>query len=329
MRLLLVPALLAVTLLAASAHAQQDPAAAESLFRDAKAAEQRGDFKTACARFAESQRLDPAAGTLLNEADCEEHLGALAAAWGHFVEARDQLPKGDDRLPYTQQRVAALDRRVPHVIVRLPPGAPPGSRVLRGSIEIGPAALGVPLAVDPGPLALTLLVPGQPPATLNLVLDEGMTRDIVLELHTAPPVASPAAPAVASSPAPSASATRSTDAGTPSSTGDTKRTLGWVVGGVGVAGLALGTITGIMAMGDASTVKGDCNAGACQHQSGVDAASAGKTASLLSTVGFVGGAACTGVALYLLLTSGPSRPSATVGATPCSGAPPSSFLGGF
>src|SRR5271167_4491541 len=120
MRLVVIPALLGLALLTHVARAQHDPAAAESLFRDAKAAEQRGDFKTACAQFAESQRLDPAAGTLLNEADCEEHLGTVATAWGHFVEARDQLPKGDDRLPYAQQRATALEKRVPHLVVRLP-----------------------------------------------------------------------------------------------------------------------------------------------------------------------------------------------------------------
>jgi hypothetical protein len=102
----------------------------------------------------------------------------------------------------------------------------------------------------------------------------------------------------------------------PSSEGNTKRTLGWVVGGVGVAGLAVGAVTGIMAMGDASTVKSNCGAnGACQGQSGVDAASSGKTASTLSTIGFIGGTALAGVGAYLLLTSGPWGASTSVGAT--------------
>src|SRR5579871_2746595 len=79
---------------------ERDPTAAESLFRSARAAVDRGDYATACPQFAESQRLDPAPGTLMNLADCEEHLGRVASAWEHFVQAREQLKTGDDRIPF-------------------------------------------------------------------------------------------------------------------------------------------------------------------------------------------------------------------------------------
>src|SRR5688572_21714651 len=48
-----------------AAHAQgaRDPIGAEALFRQGRAAADEGDFQTACAKFAESQRLDPSAGT--------------------------------------------------------------------------------------------------------------------------------------------------------------------------------------------------------------------------------------------------------------------------
>jgi hypothetical protein len=99
---------------------------------------------------------------------------------------------------------------------------------------------------------------------------------------------------------------------------------------VGVAGLAIGAVTGIMAMGDASTFKNNCSAdGACQNQSGIDAANAGKTASLLSTIGFIGGAVVAGVGVYLLLTSGPSSPSTSVGATALPGGAGLSLVRGF
>jgi hypothetical protein len=325
MRLVAIPTVLCLALLAPPVLAQHDPAAAESLFRDAKAAEARGDYKAACAQFAESQRLDPAAGTLLNQADCEEHLGAVATAWGHFVEARDGLPKGDDRIPYATQRAAALEKRVPHLVVRLPPGAPAGTKVMRGQVEIGAAALGVPLAVDPGPIVLTATPPGSGTVTKNVLVNEGETKDVTLDLTGAAPAPAPTGVPVA---APMPAAPPPTDQRA-SSSGDTKRTLGWVVGGVGVAGLALGAVTGVMAMGDASTVKSDCGAGgACKDQSGVDAASAGKTASTLSTVGFIGGAALAGAGVYLLLTSGPSS-STTVGAAPLPGGASLAFARSF
>jgi len=311
MRLAVIPTVLALASIATAALAQtHDPAAAESLFRDAKAAEQRGDYRSACAQFAESQRLDPAAGTLLNQADCEEHLGALASAWSDFVAARDQLAKGDDRLPYAQQRIAALERRIPHLVVRLPAGAPPGTRVVRGQVEIGAAAIGVPVAVDPGTLSLTVTAPGRATTTSRVTVAEGETKEVTVDVGAAAAAPAPEAPSM-----PAAFVQALHPAEQAPSSGDPKRTVGWIVGGVGVAGLALGAVTGIMAVGDASTFKSDCPNGACQRASGVDAASAGKTASTLSTIGFIGGAAVTGVGAYLLLSSGSSGQSTLVGAT--------------
>ena len=51
--------------------APADAQTAEALFQSAKEAMARGDVPVACARFAESVRLDPAVGGLLNLADCE------------------------------------------------------------------------------------------------------------------------------------------------------------------------------------------------------------------------------------------------------------------
>src|SRR3954463_15096752 len=84
----------------------RDPAAAEVLYRSAREAAKKGDFATACAQFAESQRLDPAPGTLLNLADCEEHRGLIAAAWIHFVEAEPQFKSGDARAALARDRAA-------------------------------------------------------------------------------------------------------------------------------------------------------------------------------------------------------------------------------
>ena len=59
----------------------RDPAAAEWLFREGRALMKKGDFAPACAKLAESQRLDPAVGTLMNLAECEERIGRTASAW--------------------------------------------------------------------------------------------------------------------------------------------------------------------------------------------------------------------------------------------------------
>jgi hypothetical protein len=64
---------------AQSADRANDSATAEALFAAGREAIRRGDYQAACPMFAESNRLDPAVGTVLNLAICEEHLGQLAS----------------------------------------------------------------------------------------------------------------------------------------------------------------------------------------------------------------------------------------------------------
>src|ERR1700722_18868342 len=97
------PALVALALVAWVRSGRADEpqkGVAQALFERAKESANHGDWASACAQFAESQRLDPAPGTLLNLADCDEHVGKIAAALEHFQEARALLPQGDFRVSF-------------------------------------------------------------------------------------------------------------------------------------------------------------------------------------------------------------------------------------
>lgn len=292
----------------ALAHADtRDPAAAEALFEAGRQAATRGDWATACPKFAESERLDPAAGTLLNLADCEEHLGHLAAAWDAWHEAIASLAPGDDRIGQARKRAAALDARIPRLTVRLAPDAPAGATVHRDAVELGAASLGIPLPVDPGAHVVRVETAGHEPSSTSVTLAEGESRAIDVSAGAAiapePPALQPA-PAAPAPPPPAMEAPPLPPAH------PVLRTTGFVLGIAGLASLAAGATTGALAFAQKSTVQNHCPDPRGCDQAGLDAAHSGHTYATVSDVTFVAGGAllAAGAALVLL---NPARPPPT------------------
>ena len=91
------------------------------------------------------------------------------------------------------------------------------------------------------------------------------------------------------------------------SSGGTMRTLGLVLLGTGAASLAVGGVSGVLAIGRANTVKEHCDDAYVCDQEGVDAASSGSFLSPLSTVTLIAGAALAGAGAYFYFSSRPSR----------------------
>ena len=136
----------------------------------------KGDYDTACARFAESNRLDPAVGSLLNLAACEEKRGRLATSWQLFKRVMSDLPPGDDRYPIAQRRASALRPRVPHVTLKLASDAPKQTTVAYGPMVFGQASFEVPLPFDPGEHKLVVGAPERETRSYTVVLSEGETK---------------------------------------------------------------------------------------------------------------------------------------------------------
>src|SRR5450432_676614 len=136
-------ALVGTLLASAPARADdaRDPAAAEELFRQGRAASQKKDFTTACAKFRESNRLDPAVGTVFNIADCEEKLGRLATSWTMFQEVVQRLSADDNRRAIAEQRARALESRVPKLSIRLAHTDRSAVVVRRDGVSLGTASL--------------------------------------------------------------------------------------------------------------------------------------------------------------------------------------------
>src|ERR1700712_1639874 len=130
-----LPVIAAIIVATGRAHAQA--AAADALFDSARTAMAKGDFAAACEQFRASDKLDPALGTELNLAECEEQRGHLASAWALYRTAGEQLAEKDERLALAHARASALERRVPKLTLSLAPGAPKGTSVRDGSVELG------------------------------------------------------------------------------------------------------------------------------------------------------------------------------------------------
>jgi len=301
MRFLASSVVVAVTLSIAAPASAGSPQA-ETLFREGRKALDAGDYATACPKFAESERLEPAPGTLVNLADCEEHLGKLIQAREHFELAAAGYPRGDQRRSILADRVAVLDKRIAHLTLRLAPTAPAGTSVRKGNVIVAATSLGTSEPIDPGALAIVVTAPGRVDRTVNVTLADGETKEVPLDAGDPVPVVTNVVIDQHQPPVHD-----------PAPRSNTKRTVGYVLGGVGIVSLATGIITGIVAAGNASTVKSHCNTNdySCD-QTGVDAASTGKVMAPVSTITLIAGAALTGAGVYLVLSSRSKTPTALI-----------------
>jgi hypothetical protein len=271
----------------ASAQDTRDPAAAEELFRQGRAASEKNDFTTACAKFRESNRLDPAVGTVFNIADCEEKLGRLATSWTLFQEVVQRLPPADNRRAIAEQRSAKLEPRVPKLSIHLGGAARTDVTVRRDGVSLGTASLDTPLPVDPGDHVVIVEAPGARPAEFHARVAEGDNAVLAVAVGDALPAGE--------QPGTGAGGT-GTEQHSPS------HTAAYVVGGIGVAGLVTGAIAGILTLSKKSTVNTECPDKQCSPD-GLSAANAGKTLGVVTTVGLITGVVGIGAATYLFVSA--------------------------
>lgn len=267
----------------AHAQEQRDPAAAEELFRQGRAAAEQHDYANACAKFRESNRLDPAVGTLFNMADCEERLGHLATSWTLFQEVSQRLPSDDDRKGMAQKRARALESRVPMLTIHLRSGVGSALRVRRDDVELGGASLDTALPVDPGEHVVRVEAEGRVPSEFRVRL--AASDHLELEVR------------------PGASRSEGSEGseGT-SSKPQQAQHAAYALGVAGIAGLVTGAVAGILVLNRKNTVDKNCQDHVC-NQAGLDAAHSGKTWGIVTSVGLATGALGLGTATYLLLSA--------------------------
>ena len=252
----------------------------------------RGDIARACAQFEESLRYESASGTQLNLADCEQRAGHPARSLALFRAARERLPPGDFRLPFADDRIAALTKQVPELVVRLRADAPAdGVRLFCDRDELG---AGVAARVDAGTHVIVVQAPARAEHRTIVTLAPGERRLVEIDLAKEDDRGSARSVSVQAA-------------------SNGRRTAAYVAGGVGVAGVAVGVVVaGILTMRAASTYKEHCVAGQCDA-TGLDAASSGRTLEIASRIGFAVGAVGLGAGAWLWFTApSPDSPRAGI-----------------
>ena len=237
---------LALVLVATSAGAQ-NRASAEELFQLGKGAMARQDYTKACGYFQASLSADFALGTLLNLAVCHEQAGKVASAWSEYKVLEDKAaratPAQNDRAKFAHDHAEALRPRLSRlrVVVAADDKAMKGFTVKIDDAVAQPELFDVGVPVDVGKRVVTATAPEHETWTQNVsVDDEKMKLDVTIPALKVVPKAPP--PSTRPDPAQLAEVERKEAA-------KSRRTLGFVVGGIGVGSLAVGTVFGILAVG--------------------------------------------------------------------------------
>jgi hypothetical protein len=281
----------ALLLLPAIAFGQtaDDSARAEKLFNEASALIEKGSYEDACPKLEESQRLDPALGTQFNLALCYEKTGKLARAWRNFREverlAHSTGKKG--REDVAREKLAAMRPLVAHLTITTKEDVlvkVDGEQVAKDDfgfwvVDVGEHAIDASASAK-RPWQTKVNVPANPGAEIRvdipaLAVAVGETRVVKVE------------------------------------TSNTRRTMGFVVAGVGLLGVAGAITTGAMVLDARATADRDCTP-QCATQNGRDAVSLGKVLLPLNAIAWGVGIAGIGVGLAMVLWPSARKERSTV-----------------
>lgn len=281
------------------AAAQSEVPVAEALYQAARDLMAQGNYASACPKFAESYRLDPATGTLLNLAACHEAEGKLATAWTEYMDVA-RIGRRDgraDRVKYAKEHADALLPKLSRLTISIAPGVDAaGLEVTLDGMAVGQVTLGVAAPLDPGPHVVVAGAPGKKPFSQTVVLgavaDQQLLTIPALEPGEpeAPPPLAPVAVAKAAAPPPAPSAKE------PTGKGLTVPVI--VTGSVTVALAAATAVTGVLYLNHRSNYRAETDP--TERHSEYDTA---QGFGIASTALFVGTLGCAAATTYLYVSS--------------------------
>lgn len=258
-----------------------------------------GDYETALALFRRAYALFPAPTIGLYEARTLEKLGLLIEAVETYSKLT-RLPVSEsaplqfaEAIDAAREEGEALRARIPMLTLELRGASAedPALAVTVNGSAMNAADLGRGQNINPGTYHIVAMLDGQQRASADVTLVPGQSRRVELNVAMTPLAAAAAPEGIASVELDSGSSRRIP-------------ALAYVAGGIGIAGVATGVITGLMANDRYAEAEDLCENRSCvAGTSGPDAVDAFRTWRLVSSVSYGVGAAGIAAGVVLWLTA--------------------------
>ncbi len=306
-QLTLAAALLAPSLAWAAEPSAADKETARALMAEGRQKRDQNDLKGALKAFRGADSLMHVPTTALEVAKTEAQAGELVEARDHALTIARSHAQPGEPAPFAEARTAAdalaadLEARIPSIKIHIAGAKEEDVEVRLDDAVIPPAAFGLPRKLNPGAHVL-VAKNGSDVRKVTVDVHERETRETTIDFSVAAPAPPP--PDVVTPPP--------VEPETPSGPGNPARTALVLTGfGVGLVGVAIGSITGVMSLSKTSTLKEQCPADKCPAAL-QDDLSAANTLATVSTIAFVfaGAGVVTGI-IALVAMKAHTEPQAT------------------
>lgn len=213
-----------------------------------------GRYGEACDKLEESQRREPALTTQWGLADCWGRAGRVARAWELYQELAAESASSTEAKRLATARAAALEPRLAHLQVHVAAAHADGLHVSVDGVTVPRRRWGGDLRVDVGRHRVSAEAPGRQPWERVVQVSAGGTRTRI----EVPALEVGASVIATDTPRPSpgpmlASVSPTSDAPAPPS-----YTGAYVAGGIGLAGLTVGALSGWLASSKMRQARGLC-----------------------------------------------------------------------
>ena len=300
-----------------------DKATAEALYVAGKKLMAESNYGEACKKFEESQRLDAGVGTLMYLSDCYEKSGRTASAWATWREAAAAARTAGqaDRETTARERAAALESKLSTLSIVVPnANRPQGLEIKRDGTVLSEAVWSIVSPIDPGIHVVEATAPGKKPwrAEVN-VRKHGAKASVTIPMLEdaaagAPVAAPPGArqPAPTTPPASSAAQPAASDTGIAPPPSSAQKTWGFVIGGLGLAGIGAGTFFALNTQQQLDDRKKVCPSEQNCTQDEIDdndrLTKDAKNNAMAANIGFIGGGAAVLGGIILIATAPKAKP---------------------